>query len=462
MDTNSTVLWFRNDLRVDDNPALNFALEQGCTQAYFLSTKQQWQQHLVAPIKIDFINRHLALLKEQLSTIGIELTIVETNTFQGQVDFIKQQLVTGALTTLVVNSELELNEQKRDAEIKRLLLDNNAEMVSFESDTILPKGAVLNKQGRMFHVFTPFKKAWLQHVTFGVLPTINSISLRKYGHTVKSGELSDKWPLANDYLTDVLPNFLKNKVPDYQEYRDFPAIKATSGLSPYLAIGAISAKRVLQELLNCYPNICAETGSQEFSWLNELIWREFYRNLLFHYPALIKGTSFNSKYNALLWPERAQQFTLWTQGKTGYPIIDAAMKQLTQTGWMHNRLRMVTASFLTKNLLVNWRLGEAFFMQHLIDGDFAANNGGWQWSAGTGCDAQPYFRVFNPVTQSKKFDPDGSFIKKYLPELSKVPTKHIHEPSKFLQENGLEHIYPKPIVDLKESRLQAIQFYGFK
>jgi deoxyribodipyrimidine photo-lyase len=177
------------------------------------------------------------------------------------------------------------------------------------------------------------------------------------------------------------------------------------------------------------------------------------------FPRLSKEKSFNPKYDGLLWPDHSCEFEMWKEGKTGFPIIDAAMRQLHSTGWMHNRLRMIVASFLTKNLLVNWRLGERYFMTKLIDGDLAANNGGWQWSAGTGCDAQPYFRVFNPISQSKKFDPDGSFIRKYLPELKNVPDKFIHEPYEFLKQKGNSDQYWPPIVDLKSSRAEAIEFY---
>jgi deoxyribodipyrimidine photo-lyase len=463
MDTDNVVLWFRNDLRIDDNPALEHARTRGCSNAYFLTTEKQWQQHGIADIKIDFIQRHLALLSYQLQKFDIQLHIVEVGDFSGQIKFITDLVKQHKIEEVVCNSELELNEVKRDEKLSHHLDEMQCRLTRYEADTILPKGAILNKQGSMFQVFTPFKKAWLEVVNISgsnsfLLPDLNNDSTFEE----KSKSISSKWPLANVYLTQVLPDFLHNKVTEYKSYRDMPAIKATSGLSPYLAIGAISAKRVMSELLSRYPQLPLQTDTQAFSWLNELVWREFYRNVLFHNPNLIKGGSYNSKYDALNWPDRQKEFEAWANGKTGYPIVDAAMQQLIQTGWMHNRLRMITASFLTKNLLVDWRKGEAFFMSHLIDGDFAANNGGWQWSAGTGCDAQPYFRVFNPVTQSKKFDPDGSFIKKFLPELANVPTKYIHEPFEYLNATGQANKYPAPMVDLKSTRLQAIDFYGFK
>ena len=191
-----------------------------------------------------------------------------------------------------------------------------------------------------------------------------------------------------------------------------------------------------------------------------MIWREFYRHLLFHFPNLCQHKNFNAKYNNLPWPNNAQYIQAWQQGKTGYPIVDAAMRQLNQTGWMHNRLRMIVGSFLTKHLLVDWRLGEQYFMSKLIDGDLAANNGGWQWCAGTGCDAQPYFRIFNPITQSERFDACGDFIRKYVPELTDVPNQYIHFPHDYLAtQTHYSTMYCSPIVEHKEARSAALAFY---
>jgi deoxyribodipyrimidine photo-lyase len=200
------------------------------------------------------------------------------------------------------------------------------------------------------------------------------------------------------------------------------------------------------------------TDSEEFTWLNEIIWREFYRHLIFHQQRLCKHKSYKTAYDNIVWQSNDKLFTAWCQGKTGYPLVDAAMRQLNQTGWMHNRLRMVVASFLTKHLLIDWRLGEKYFMQHLIDGDLASNNGGWQWAASTGCDAQPYFRIFNPIRQSERFDPNGDFIRKYIPELEQVKGKDIHFPHQYIKKNLLS-IYWPAIVEHKEARVKALAFY---
>ncbi len=461
------VLWFRNDLRITDNPALIYALDNGVNSAIFFVTPLQWHQHSVSAIQQDFILRHVQLLKQQLAQLGIELTIVEVADFTAQADYIHEHF---ANQPVIINRELELNEITRDAKLKA----RGIEFIEFESDVIVPKGLVLNKSGEMFKVFTPFKKAWLTYVRnhgFDCLhrPRLNEASTPNLRSDDKDTEVvtaqgdnahtaSIKWPLIDEVEQQVIPAFLQTKIDHYQEHRDIPGIKGTSGLSPYFAIGALSPRYMLALLLNRYPDLLSEQPAQAFCWLNEIIWREFYRHLLFHFPDLIKGRDFNDKYSALVWPNNPAFISAWQQGKTGYPIVDAAMRQLNTTGWMHNRLRMIVASFLTKHLLVDWRIGEQYFTEKLIDWDFAANNGGWQWSAGTGCDAQPYFRVFNPITQSEKFDPKGSFIRNYLPELADIPDKYIHFPHEYLAATNNKSYWPA-IVEHKAAREKALAFY---
>ena len=453
----NTLLWFRNDLRIDDNPALEKAISQGCNKAVFFKTSNQWQIHDMAEIKQDFILRHVFLLEAQLKSIGVELMVVEVDDYQAQIQWLDNYCQTHSVSTVFANSELELNEVNRD----KALIGLGVNLELSQSDTVLPLGMVLNKQGEMFKVFTPFKKAWLAHFSL-VNASLPEREIDSVASIDTSSGVSTDWPLATDFLQQHWPRFVHYRLEHYHDKRDIPSLPGTARVSPYLAIGAISAKRLVSDVYNHYQGHIAEHNEGAQVWLSEIIWREFYRNLLFHYPDLIKGKSFIPKFDHLLWPEHSKFFQKWCEAKTGFPIVDAAMRQLTQIGWMHNRLRMVVASFLTKNLLVDWRLGERFFMQHLIDGDFAANNGGWQWNASTGCDAQPYFRVFNPVSQSKKFDPTGDFIRKYLPELKNVPDKHIHQPHKYLAETGQLSIYWPEIVDLKTSRQQAIEFYGMK
>jgi len=457
-----SVYWIRKDFRLDDNPALTHALKQGCTKAVYISTPVTWKKHNVSAIQVDFISRHLAWFEAQLKAQGVELTVIEGTDFDSQIDLLHQFCNTHDIECVYANSQLEIDEVKRDAK-----LASKIKLNLYEADVILPKGSVLNKQGGMFKVFTPFKKAWLQIIKgsgceqsfLGNLKATDvEFDERKFKFDYPYTD-SSKWPLSDTALRQVFPRFLSDKHDEYQTYRDRPDLKATSGLSAYLAIGAISPRRLFLELVNHVPNVLDDMKAPQFCWLNELIWREFYRHLLVAFPALSMNKDFQDKFHGFSWPDNQEKFELWCQGKTGFPIVDAAINQLRQTGWMHNRLRMIVSSFLTKHLLVDWRLGEAFFMQHLIDGDLAANNGGWQWAAGTGCDAQPYFRIFNPLTQSEKFDPEGKFIRKYLPELEDVPLKHIHAPQHYLAATGQSELYCDTIVDLKEARNHALEYY---
>lgn len=461
----ASLLWFRNDLRIHDNPALScFLSESSATKkkAIWFLTPQQWRFHDLANIKIDLIKRHVALLSAQLASLNIDLEIIETEDFNTQVNSLLDYCQQHNITTIYANSEVEVNEVERD-----LLVSKHVQLKLSECDVIVAKGSVTKADGEMFKVFTPYKKAWLSKLKMQGLDIDSThhipIEENNEHRTRALSQLncdgsSDKWPEIDAILTQVIPEFLQNKLASYHSFRDIPNVKGTSGLSPYLAIGALSPRYLMQLILNRHPDILTATDTAAFSWVNELIWRDFYRHLLFHFPNLCKRKNFNSKYDGLPWPNSDRLFRAWCQGRTGYPIVDAAMRQLITTGWMHNRLRMIVASFLTKHLLIDWRMGEKFFMENLIDGDLAANNGGWQWAAGTGCDAQPYFRIFNPITQSQKFDPEGKFIRKYLPELANIPSKEIHFPHQYIAANKL-NVYWSAIVEHKAAREQALAFY---
>ncbi|MBV8048451.1 MAG: FAD-binding domain-containing protein, partial [Paludibacterium sp.] len=255
------------------------------------------------------------------------------------------------------------------------------------------------------------------------------------------------WFAEEDDAQHALAVFA-TRIDQYHQQRDFPALNGTSRLSPHLRFGTLSIRAAIA--------LASETsGPGASAWLNELIWREFYQQLLWHFPHAAE-TSFRSAYRQLPFPNRQDWFDAWREGRTGYPLVDAAMRQLRQTGWMHNRLRMVTASFLVKDLLIDWRWGERHFARWLMDFDLAANNGGWQWAASTGCDAQPWFRIFNPVTQSKRFDPDGQFIRQFVPELAPCSNKDIHAP--WLSHRLPGH-YPPPLVDHARQREEALTLF---
>ncbi|MEZ8823973.1 deoxyribodipyrimidine photo-lyase [Vibrio amylolyticus] len=481
----SALLWLRRDLRTHDNPALNEAIRSGATRAVYISTPKQWQQHHLAPIQADLIARHLNNLVDSLATLGITLVHLKATDFKSQQSVLQDYCQQNGVSTLFANREPELNERQRDESI----VSSGLSLTLFDCDTIVPVGRLLTKSDQMFKVFTPFKRAWLKYVhEFGInLETRKGgaeASKIEHSNTSSSASTSSStstsrsqtdnnnrfefdypvvdssaWPLATTILDIHLTEFFEETVHDYGRNRDFPGINGTSKLSPYLAIGAISPRVLASRLLQNQPELTINHDLGSFSWLNELIWRDFYKHLLFHFPNLIKGDSFQEKYQQLPWSYDTELFQAWCEGKTGYPLVDAAMKQLVQTGWMHNRLRMVVASFLTKHLLIDWKLGERFFMSQLIDGDFSANNGGWQWAASTGCDAQPYFRIFNPITQSERFDPNGDFIRTYLPELKDVPNKHIHFPHQYLELSGQNDLYTAPIVEHKDARQRALNFF---
>ncbi|BBN83298.1 deoxyribodipyrimidine photo-lyase [Pseudoalteromonas sp. A25] len=455
------IFWFRRDLRYFANDALIEAVENGAKEALFFVCEKQWSMHNSAPVQIDLIKRRVAWLGEALSAYGINLSVLEVDDFADIPKSLKQFCDERNTHRVYANAEYEINEQQRDAKC----IAAGIELVLFDGDLVAPPKSVVTKSGDMFKVFTPFKKAWLKHyeqVHFYIpswpLDAVKNADGWSTPKCLESDGSSQKWPVDDDAIKVIANNFIENKCADYQSVRDIPSIKGTSGLSPYLALGVISVKQLLAQLQLFYPDILHTTNKPEFCWVNELIWREFYRHLIVSFPKLCKHKNFNDKYDSVCWRNDPSQFKAWCDGQTGYPIVDAAMRQLNQTGWMHNRLRMIVASFLTKHLLIDWRWGEKYFMQRLIDGDFASNNGGWQWAASTGCDAQPYFRIFNPITQSEKFDRQGDFIRRYVPELEDVPTKYIHFPHDYLVTKQSAQYVP-PLVEHKAARVRALDAF---
>jgi deoxyribodipyrimidine photo-lyase len=457
------VFWFRRDLRYFANEAFIESVKNGANMALFFMCEQQWcDNHGMAPIQIDLIKRRLDYIGKQLASFGINLRIEVVNTYADIPERLRIVCESENIDQVYANEEYEVNEKARDL----ACISAGVNLILFDGDVIAKPGTVLTKNSEMFKVFTPFKKAWLrlfEHEQF-VIPEwpLNSENtpklIWKSPDCLTGDGSSKKWPVDDDNLALVASRFILNKSGKYHAQRDFPSIKGTSGLSPYLAIGAISVKQLIAEVQCHQPDILQTPSKEEFTWVNELIWREFYRHLIVAFPELCKYKNFNTKYDAVVWNDDEHVFQAWCRGETGYPIVDAAMRQLNQTGWMHNRLRMIVASFLTKHLLVDWRKGERYFMSKLIDGDLASNNGGWQWAASTGCDAQPYFRIFNPITQSEKFDPDGDFIRTYVPELADVPSKYIHFPHDYLVLATSKNYYPA-IVEHKEARQRALDAF---
>ncbi|WP_305403975.1 deoxyribodipyrimidine photo-lyase [Photobacterium leiognathi] len=467
------IIWFRDDLRTVDNTALNHAIETGLPViALFVATPMQWHEHHVAAIQIDFIHRRLRVLKQQLAELNIPLQVMQCNDFSESVDAIAEYCHQHRVVHVFVNKQYPLNEQLRDEKLGVLLAQSGIKQSLFDDNYVLEPETILNREGELFKVFTPYRNAWIKR--FSAKPSYpvttnkevalsdttsamlaDSTDIQSLGYPVIESVL---WPVDEEAILQRLDTFCVTKAQDYHQQRDFPAIDGTSCLSPFLAIGALSARQCVYQLLQHFPHaleVNKEDGA--FTWLNEIVWREFYGHLLHRYPELSKNQPFQDYTQYVRWLDNPTLLKAWQDGKTGFPIVDAAMRQLRATGWMHNRLRMITASFLTKDLLCDWRAGEQWFMQHLIDGDFASNNGGWQWAASTGTDSQPYFRVFNPILQGQRFDPKGDFIRTWVKELAKVPDKYIHTPHQWDSSGSLD--YPLPIVDHKEARLLAIEAF---
>ncbi|RPH30389.1 deoxyribodipyrimidine photo-lyase [Buttiauxella warmboldiae] len=462
------LVWFRNDLRVNDNLALAAACRSSEVRVIgiFLATPQQWRQHDMAPRQAEFIWQHVQGLRAALAERGIELLVREVGDFNDCAQFLKNFCEQQQVEALFYNYQYELNERQRDAAVEKAL---GREVVcqGFDDSVLLPPASVITGNQEMYKVFTPFSKAFIKRLHEGLPECVSAPKARgaslweipplhEFDYPRQPIDES-LFPIGEPQAINQLRQFCRQSAADYEQRRDFPAVDGTSRLSAYLAIGVLSPRQCLHRLLKEHPQVL--DGGSGSVWLNELIWREFYRHLLVAYPKLCRHQPFISWTDKVVWRQDEAQFIAWQQGKTGFPIVDAAMRQLNTTGWMLNRLRMVAASFLVKDLLCDWRRGERYFMSQLVDGDLAANNGGWQWAASTGTDAAPYFRIFNPTTQGERFDAQGEFIRQWLPELVAVPDKYIHTPWLWAEKQQLELDYPRPIVEHKQARIATLAAY---
>ncbi|RBO84972.1 deoxyribodipyrimidine photo-lyase [Marinomonas aquiplantarum] len=451
------LVWLRNDLRWEDNPALYHASQQGPIAVLLTVTEAQWQEHNESDAKTALRFGLMQTLCKSLAELGIPVHFIKEDKFSSLPTAIHNFCEQHQIQHLWFNEELPIDEQKRDQAVHSLLTQNNIACHIEDSDLIVAN-PVLSQQQTPFKVFTPYFKRWLtllsqQDPTPLPAPSAQSTPLSDVALPahLNVSYREDLWPADQTIARQKLWQFCHHKERHYNEDRDYPAQPATSTLSPYLALGALGPRQCLEAIH--YTCSQEDKSWQDSIWLKELAWRDFYRQLMVHFPALSKGFPFKPETNALIWRHNQTEIDAWQQGLTGFPIVDAAMRQLNQTGWMHNRLRMITASFFSKLMFADWRHGEAYFMSKLIDGEFAANNGGWQWSASTGCDAAPYFRVFNPTRQSETYDKHGDFIRRFVPELARLDNKSIHNPT---PQQRQECQYPMPVLDYKPARLAAI------
>jgi deoxyribodipyrimidine photo-lyase len=475
----SALMWFRRDLRLTDNAALYHALKQAqrvtCVFVFdraildpLLSAGRQQDR------RVEFIHAAVTELDQALRAHGSAL-VVRHGTAADVIPQLAQEFGADAVFT---NHDDEPYARERDAQVAQGLHANGCALHTFKDQVIFERDEVLTGAGKPFTVFTPYKNAWLKKLdgergTFYLsaypveryaahlaplspqpLPTLESLGFARTNLTALP------IPLGAAGGAQLFDEF-KARIDEYDTARNFPAVRGPSYLSVHLRFGTVSVRELAR-----FAWERSQAGSQgAATWLSELVWRDFYHQVLWHRPDVVTH-AFRAEYDRIRWNDDAALFAAWCEGRTGYPLVDAAMLQLNQTGYMHNRLRMVTASFLTKDLGIDYRKGEAYFALHLNDFDLAANNGGWQWAASSGCDAQPYFRIFNPVTQSEKFDPEGKFIKRYLPQLSNFTAKEIHAPWLVPAERqrvagcvvGTD--YPAPVVDHAAARERTLARYA--
>ncbi|CAG8999415.1 MAG: Deoxyribodipyrimidine photo-lyase [Candidatus Celerinatantimonas neptuna] len=463
----SVLVWLRHELRTCDNP-LFLQAAQYHTPIYtcYCVTEKQWKKQHHSQARNQFVLNRLIDMRQELHTLNIPLLVFNCETYQGCIDTILSTVKKIQANVILIGEEYGLWERQRDAEIEEKLHKQGCTLKKITSQLLVAPNTLMTRQNKPYRVFTPFAKAW--HKQIATLSqqyisepydNLESISCDEGLTDDQLRQLANgksRWPTSEKKILNHLELFIRDKVSHYLLQRDFPAKSATSCLSPAFAHGICSVQQALTLLQKYHPeDLMPKTGAS--CWLNELIWREFYIHLLAQFDSISQGLAFKPQTRHIKWHDNPQHLYAWQQGKTGIPIVDAGMRQLNMTGWMHNRVRMITASFLCKNLWLDWKSGERYFMNNLVDGHLANNNGGWQWSSSTGTDSVPYFRVFNPITQSQKFDPNGDYIRQWIPELSILDSQSIHQPT----ESERKKIgYPLPIVDLKTSRDKAIQEFA--
>jgi len=465
----TAIWWVRRDLRLTDNQALASALAHAeQVIPVFVLDPSLLDSPYVGAKRVAFLFGGLRQLDADLQARGNRLVVRHGEPLAE----LGALLAESGATRIFAEEDLTPYARRRDARVAQsLALDLTGGV------TVHPAGAVLKADGAPYTVFTPFSRAWkvlplpsardvlVAPAWLPALPDLSSLPIPDAPALSAAvpfvpGEAEAQRRLA------AFVDAQEAAIYRYAEGRNQLDLDGTSRLSPYLRFGMVSARRAVASALAAAGTATGAQGRKGAeTWLNELIWREFFIHILYHFPQ-VRGSSFRPEYDRIAWENDTGAFAAWCEGRTGYPVVDAAMRQLIETGWMHNRARMIVASFLVKDLLIDWRWGERTFMQHLVDGDPAANNGGWQWTAGTGTDAAPYFRIFNPVLQGKKHDPNGNFVRRWLPELARVPNRYLHAPwemPKDVQHEAgcvIGQDYPAPIIDHAWARERTLAAYA--
>ncbi|WP_313075932.1 deoxyribodipyrimidine photo-lyase [Melaminivora sp.] len=479
--TSTALVWFRRDLRAHDHAALSQALARHgrvyC--AFVFDTDILDALPSRSDRRVEFIHASVLALHGALQALAARGgvpgggLIVRHGRALDCIAALAQAL---GVSEVLVNRDYEPAARARDAAVASALAGLGIAFSSHKDQVLLECDEVLNRQHQPYSVFTPYRRAWLARLDDGQLaahpvePRPGQLApppvperlpgLEELGFArTNLGTLA--LPTGQDGAQQLLRDFA-SRLSCYHEARDYPARKGVSYLSVHLRFGTLSIREAARL---AWPHAArGDAGAQV--WLSELCWRDFYFMILWHHPRVV-SQAFRPEYDRVQWDDAPALWQAWLTARTGYPLVDAALRQLHQTGYMHNRLRMVVASFLTKDLGLDWRLGERHFAEHLNDYDLAANNGGWQWAASTGCDAQPWFRIFNPVTQSRRFDPEGRFIRRYLPELARVPPAHIHFPADMRPQElaacglRLGEDYPLPVVQHASARERTLMRFHF-
>jgi len=412
------IFWFRRDLRLEDNCGLFYALNSGYpVLPLFIFDEEILNEFTENDARVTFIHQSLYKINKELLRIGSSIHIQKGTVFEVW----KKLLEEYTIKEVYLNKDYEPYAIKRKVQIKKLCLEKNVQFKTFKDQVIFEEDEIVKNDGLPYTVFTPYKNKWLKKYRETSIKFFPSEKLKDY--FLKATFLFPSLSKIGFQESEItVKSFNDSCILNYAKTRDIPSLE-TSNLSVHLRFGLISVRKLVDF-----------TIKNDATFTSELIWREFFMQILFHFPKVMHE-NFKSKYNFIQWRNNEAEFKLWCEGKTGYPIVDAGMRQLNESGYMHNRVRMIVASFLCKHLLIDWRWGEAYFAKKLLDFELSSNNGNWQWVAGTGCDAAPYFRVFNPTTQQQKFDPDFKYIKKWNPNYNSIPEIVDH---KFARERYLE------------------------
>lgn len=423
-----TVFWFRRDLRLEDNAGLYYALKGAnpVLPVFIFDTNILDDLSDKKDKRVTFIHHRLQILQQQLIKSGSTLKCF----YSSPIDAFKELVSNYTIEAVITNKDYEPYAMQRDKEIAQFLREHNIKFTSYKDQVIFEQQEIVKESGEPYAVFTPYSRKWKERLNDFYLNPYPTVQYKQHFYKTKPFPIRELSDIGFEESDNVFPAIEINEsiISNYAETRDIPAIEGTSRLGLHLRFGTVSIRQLMQKAFKLNE-----------TFLNELIWRDFFMMILWHHPKVVYQ-SYKAEYDNIKWRNNEGEFEAWCEGKTGYPIVDAGMRELNATGFMHNRVRMITASFLCKHLLIDWRWGEAYFAKKLLDYDLAANNGNWQWAAGCGCDAAPYFRIFNPEIQTKKFDPQLIYIKQWIPELETFE-------------------YPKPIVEHKFARERCLATY---